>query len=100
MILYNITFIIEQEIEAEWLKWIKNIFVPEALSNNLLVSSRVLKVLNSPNEDATYCLQFIIDDMKKYNTFLASFERGLHDMHTEQFKNRAVLFSSAMEYIN
>lgn len=100
MILYNITFIIEQEAEAEWLKWIKNIFVPEALSNNLLVSSRVLKVLNSPNEGVTYCLQFIIDDMKKYDTFLAGFEPGLLGMHTEQFKNRAVFFSSAMEYIN
>ena len=100
MILFNITVIIEEEIEAEWLKWIKNVFVPDALSSNLLVSNRLLKVLNSPNEGITYCLQFIADDLKNYTEFANKHSSALLNTHTEQFKNKAVSFSSIMEFIN
>lgn len=100
MILYNITVIIEQEIEAEWLTWISGIFIPNALSNKLLVSNRLLKVLNSPNEGVTYCLQFIVDNMENYTEFVKRFEPSLLYTHTEQFKNKSVFFSSVMEFIN
>lgn len=100
MILYNITVILEETIEAEWLKWINQFFVPEALSGNLLVSNRILKVLDSPNEGVTYCLQFIADDIAKYNQFKETQSPALLESHTLKFKNQAVSFSTVMEFIN
>lgn len=100
MILYNITVIIEESIETDWLKWINQYFVPEALSSNLLVSSRLLKVLDSPNEGSTFCLQFIADNIQNYNEFKNLHASALLDEHALEFKNKSVFFSSVMEFIN
>jgi len=100
MILYNITIIIEEGIENDWLKWINQNFVPDALSSNLLVSSRLLKVLDSPNEGITYCLQFIADNIQNYNEFKNLHASEILDAHASEFKNKSVFFSSVMEFIN
>lgn len=100
MILYNITVIIEEGIETDWLKWINESFIPDALSSNLLVSSRLLKVLDSPNEGITYCLQFIADNIQNYDEFKNLHAAILLDAHTAEFKNKSVFFSSVMEFIN
>lgn len=100
MILYNITVIIEEGIETDWLKWINESFIPDALSSNLLVSSRLLKVLDSPNEGITYCLQFIADNIENYDEFKNLHAAVLLDAYTAEFKNKSVFFSSVMEFIN
>jgi hypothetical protein len=100
MILYNITVIIEEAIEAEWLTWINEEFIPNALSSNLLVSNRLLKVIDSPNEGVTYCLQFISDSLENYQEFTNTYANNLLSTHTRQFENRSVFFSTAMEFIN
>ena len=100
MILYNITVIIDEGIETEWLKWINETFIPEALSSNLLVSSRVLKVLDSPNEGITYCLQFISDSIENYNEFKDIHAPALLNSHALKFENQFVFFSTIMEFVS
>ncbi len=100
MILYNITVIIEEGIENDWLKWINQSFVPDALSSNLLVSSRLLRVMDSPNEGVTYCLQFIADNIQNYNEFKNLHAAKILDAHALEFQNKSVFFSSVMEFID
>ncbi len=100
MILYNITVIIEEEIETDWLKFINHTFVPDALSSNLLISNRILRVIDSPNEGVTYCLQFIADTLENYNQFKDVYASQLFDAHALKFKDQAVFFSTLMEFIN
>ena len=100
MILYNITVIIDDAIEKEWLHWINTTFVPQAMSSNLLASNRLLKVLESPNEGITYCLQFVADNLKNYNDFKNLHAAALLDEHSIKFKNQSVFFSTIMEFIN
>lgn len=100
MILYNITVIIDDAIEKEWLHWINTNFVPQAMSSNLLASNRLLKVLESPNEGITYCLQFVADTLQNYNDFKSLHASALLDAHSIKFKNQSVFFSTIMEFIN
>jgi hypothetical protein len=50
MILYNVTVILEDEIQADWLHWMKEQHIPEIMDTSCFVSYRMLKVLDSPNE--------------------------------------------------
>ena len=100
MILYNITLIIEDSIDKEWLNWMNNEFIPSAMETNLVVSHRLLKVLDSPNEGITYCLQFVIDDINSYNLFKTNHLPQIMDNHSNQFSNRFVSFSTLMEFIH
>jgi len=100
MILYNITVIIDSSIEALWLKWINQTFLTQASESDLLISNRLLKVLDSPNEGLTYCLQFVAESLQNYTEFKDKYATALLEAHAVEFKNQSVFFSSTMEFIN
>lgn len=98
MLLYNVTVILESSIEDEWLEWIKTVHVPGVMATNCFVSSRILKVLDSPNEGVTYCIQCIADSPGQYDEFKQRFEPVLSATHTQRFLNKFVMFNTLMEF--
>lgn len=99
MVLYNLTIIIDEAINIEWQNWIKTVFIPKISETNLFISHRLLKVLNSPNEGITYCLQFVAENEEKYETFASEHAPSIMELHTQKFRNQCVSFSSLMEYM-
>jgi hypothetical protein len=81
MLLYNVTLIIEEAAENEWLQWMKEIHIPEVLATEKFVSNRLLKVLDSPNEGVTY------------------FAPALQAKLQIKFENRFVAFRTLMEFV-
>ncbi len=100
MVLYNITIIIEENIQESWLSWVKNEHIPAIMSTELFLSNKLLRVLDSPNEGITYCLQFIADDFTKYTNYIKIFGQADALKQQQRFENKFVSFSTVMEYIN
>jgi hypothetical protein len=100
MILYNVTIIMDDEIHDEWLTWMKLKQIPEVMNTGCFVSNRLLKIVDSPNEGVTYCIQYISDSLEKLNEF-----RQIHDHLIQaniplQFNNKLVVFPTVMEFID
>ncbi|HEY0898563.1 MAG TPA: DUF4286 family protein [Sphingobacteriaceae bacterium] len=100
MILYNITIIIDDAIERDWVSYIQGSYIPQIMGTGAFVSNRLLKVLDSPNEGYTYCLQFIAEDLSKYHNFQNDFFAPIQAAHQQQFENKFVSFSTIMEYVD
>ncbi len=100
MILYNITIIIEDSMQEEWLGWMNKNFVDRVMDTELFASSRLLKVLDSPNEGITYCIQFIADNISLYHQFKQDHEPVILEDLSSRFANRFVSFSTLMELID
>jgi hypothetical protein len=100
MVLYNITIIMDEGIQDSWLNWANNNLIPSIMDTNLFVSNRTLKVLDSPNEGITYCIQFIADDLEKYNRYQDEFAPRLASTQPVEFENRCFSFTTIMEFIN
>jgi hypothetical protein len=99
MILYNITVIIDESIHDQWLQWIEAHHIPDILATGMFISSRLLKVLDSPNEGITYCMQFISEDLDKYNQYKDHFSTTLRTEHEKMFEGKFVSFRTLMEFI-
>lgn len=100
MILYNVTVIIDEAIEKEWLYWMQNTHIPQVMATGKFVSNRLLKVLESPNEGITYCSQYIADSLDKYNQYRHDFAPALQAAYPAEFENRFVTFRTIMEYVD
>ena len=100
MIIYNETFVVEGSAEQEWLQWIQQEHIPAAMATGYFTESKILTVLDSPNEGVTYCVQYITDEIVKYNLFKERHLHHLHTRHHQQFENRYVLFNSLMKTID
>lgn len=99
MILYNVTIILEEQIHNNWLKWLKNEHLKEIMSSGFFISYRVLRVLDSPNEGVTYCVQYIADSVEKYNEYIQIHPDQLQTNVPAEFLNKFVVFSTLMEFI-
>jgi hypothetical protein len=99
MILYNVTTILDEGIQQEWLSWMKEQHIPEVMATSCFVSSRMLKVLDSPNEGVTYCVQYIADTMDNYNDYLQKYAPALRSSFPASFADKFVIYRSLMEFI-
>lgn len=100
MLLYNVTLIIEDAAAEEWLNWMQNIHIPEVMETGMFVSSRLLKVLDSPNEGVTYCAQYVAENMETYLNYQEQFAPALQADLNEKFENQFVAFRTLMEYVD
>ena len=99
MLLYNITTIIEEKSASEWLSWVNDVYIPNVMSTEKYISHRILKVVDSPNEGVTYCLQFIAERDKDHQDYQEEFA-PMHDKLAEEtFKGRCVTYRTLMEFL-
>ncbi|QQL49874.1 DUF4286 family protein [Mucilaginibacter ginkgonis] len=100
MIVYNETYLIDEDIHEQWLQWIKANHVPAVLNTGTFSDSKILKVLNSPNEGITYCVQFYTEDPAKYEDFMLYHLNPLSIAHNQAFENRFVVFNTLMQQLD
>lgn len=99
MILYNVTIILEEGIHEEWLNWMQTNHIEDVMNTGCFVSNRMLRVLDSPNEGLTYCIQYVADNIENYNEYQEKFAAKFQSDFPEQFSNKFVAFRSVMEFI-
>lgn len=100
MLLYNITLILDESVADKWLVWMQNIHVPAIIGTELFVSYRLLKVLDSPNEGVTYCVQFVAETDADYQKYKTAFEPRLKAEMNTKFANKIVSFATLMEFLD
>ncbi len=99
MLIYNETYVINPEIAEVWFNWIKANHISSVMATGYFDSFKILTVLNSPNEGATYCLQFNTDQIERYTAFNEQHLEQLHIIHNQHFENQFVLFNSLMQVV-
>jgi len=97
MILYNITYNIETEIESDWLAWMKTIHIPKMMDTGYFSSVRLFKLLNIEDAGTTYSLQFMSDTLEKIQDFLENLAPLLAEEHNSRYKNKHVAFRMVLQ---
>lgn len=100
MLLYNITVIVEDDIADKWVTWIKEDFIAPTMLTGIFISKSLLKVMFSPNEGVTYCIQFTAENLEAVQQFKQVHEPALMAALAAQFGNKALSFTSLMEKID
>jgi hypothetical protein len=94
MYLYNISIIVDNDRHEILIKWLKDNWL-----NTLPAQAKFLKLLDSPHEGHTYCVQLIFENPSEIPTFqqekLVILQSHIATNHLE----KAFLFDSTMKYI-
>ncbi|MCJ0741229.1 DUF4286 family protein [Pedobacter montanisoli] len=99
MYLYNITVIVETDSAFDFLQWVNANFVDKIMQTECFVSNRFLKIVDSPNDGVSYCLQFIAETLENYSDFKENHEQTLLAQLYTQFDQKLVTFSTLMEFL-
>ena len=99
MILYNVTVKIENNSHDDWLKWMKEIHIPDVLNTGLFVDHKICKILHDDPEGETYAFQYYCKDMDTFQKYQKEFAPKLQADHQERYKNKYVAFRTLMEVL-
>ncbi len=100
MILYNVTFGIDKEIEPEWVLWMKQTHIPDVLSTGAFTGHKFYKVLSHEVEGSvSYCIQYFTPSIVQFNQYLERFASKFQEQHRQLFKDRHVAFNTLLEEV-
>lgn len=99
MIIYNVTVILDEDIHAEWLNWMQNVHLQDVMDTKCFIANRILKVIDSPNEGVTYCIQYTAETIGKYREYQTKFAPTLQAAFPKHFANKFVIYRTIMESV-
>ncbi|SDK65212.1 protein of unknown function [Catalinimonas alkaloidigena] len=98
MILYNVTYNVDESIEQEWLAWLKASYLPAVLSTGLFHDSAVYLLHGAyASEGVTYSVQLFAESFDKVNVFEQLYAARFQQEHEAHFGGQFVQFQTLME---
>ena len=98
-IIYNTSFILQEEIERQWIAFIRENYISVLTRHALCEDVIFTKVSIDQPEGKTYSLQIIFQDEKQQIHFLDHWLPEIENKILRQFPNQYVYFSSVLTEI-
>ncbi|MBX7093671.1 MAG: DUF4286 family protein [Flavobacteriales bacterium] len=100
MILYNVTVNIDHDVEQEWLKWMKEVHIPDVLRTGMFIENKICKILAESEGGTSYSVQYLCKDMPTFQQYEETFAPALRAEHTEKYKGKFVAFRTLLEVVH
>lgn len=100
MYLYNITYKVENDAAEMWLNWMQLVHVSKVVQAGNFLGHRICKLMGVDESDGiTYAVQYMVPDVKTYNTYQKNFAKVLGRELLEKFPNQYVEFSTVLKIL-
>ena len=100
MILYNVTVNIDHEVEEDWLRWMKEVHIPEVMATGLFLENRMFKVLADDDGGTTYAIQYSCATMADYEEYRDVHAARLQAETQRYYGGRFVAFRTLLEAVH
>ncbi len=100
MYIYNITFNIDNEIEKDWLQYIKETFIPKMLRSGLLQNAITSKIMVDEAQGNSFSIQFQAANKDDLDRFIQNeLYPILNELHLK-FSPKMVYFATELDVID
>ena len=100
MIIYNVTISLDDNIEADWLQWMKTKHIPDVLATGFFIDHRLLQLTEpEPEEGKTYCIQYRLANMENYEQYKALHAPALQAEYKERYEGKFFAFRTLLKEI-
>ena len=100
MFVYNVTVNISDDAHAEWLKYMKEVHVPDVMKTGCFVDRNILKVLYVEDEGHTYSIQYKFLEMVDLEKYQKQFAPALQEEHKKKFDGKFVAFRTILQMMD
>ncbi|MEQ9262307.1 MAG: DUF4286 family protein [Owenweeksia sp.] len=97
MYIYNVTVNIDDSVHDEWLKWMKEIHVPDVMNTGMFLSNKILQVMIEEESGTTYSIQYEVKDMETLMLYQEMYAPKLQKEHIDKFRDKFVSFRTVLK---
>jgi hypothetical protein len=99
MIIYNVTVNVENDVREEWLKWMKEVHIPDVMATGCFLENKICKVLVNEEQGTTYSVQYTAQDMKILEDYQRLHAPRLQKEHNDKYAAKCVAFRTLLEIV-
>ncbi|MBA3899231.1 MAG: DUF4286 family protein [Bacteroidetes bacterium] len=99
MIIYNVTVNIENDVREEWIKWMKEVHIPNVMKTGLFMEYKMARVMVEEEAGTTYSIQYTSASMADLEIYLEKHAPKLKQEVPEKYAGKFVAFRTLLEVI-
>lgn len=100
MFIYNTTIKIDNDIEDEWLTWVKEVYIPQAVHTHSFYDHRFFKLLDQDErEGKTFIIQFYSSDKQSCDDYRGNQAIIFEKMMANKWGDKYIAFQSLLESV-
>ncbi|MCI5057966.1 MAG: DUF4286 family protein [Flavobacteriales bacterium] len=99
MIVYNVTVKIDKSVHDDWLKWMKEVHIPDVMSTGYFLENNMFKIMVDDEDGVNYSIQYTCSNMEDLMEYQEKHAPALQNEHTERYKNKYVAFRTLLEKV-
>jgi hypothetical protein len=100
MLIYNVTYLVPEEISEKWLMWMKVDHIPKIMETNLFEKNTLLQLINVDEQDGiTFAFQLFILSELEFNEYEKIFAPDLHLNSKKAWGEQILSFSTLMRIV-
>ena len=96
MIIYNVTINIENDVQEEWLKWMREQHVPDVMATGLFTEFKICRLLHEEEQGTTYSFQYTCAALSAYEKYKAEHAPRLQAEVKKRYEGKFVAFRSLL----
>lgn len=101
MIIYNITFHVENEVLEEGVQYLKKEYIPKAAASGFLHTPRLRRVMQAEEEEGcSFAVQFQVKNVETLRCWLQNEGNALHKELVTRFGSKVAGFTTLLEEID
>ena len=100
MIIYNITTKVHHSIDAAWLQWQREKYIPEIMSTGLFTDYKFFRLLEQDDSEGnTYAVQYNASKAENYQQYIQLYATLIRKKAQEKWGDAIISFHSVLEVI-
>jgi hypothetical protein len=99
MILYNVTVSIDETIHLDWLKWMREVHIPDVMSTGLFVESRISRIHTQENDGLSYAITYLTNSFDDLENYQQNHAPRLQQDHSTRYAGKFAAFRTYLELI-
>lgn len=100
MILYNVTINIDHDVHDEWLKWMKEVHIPDVMNTGLFVENKICRIYAEEDGGKSYSIQYFAKNWDDYNRYQNEFAPQLQEEHITKYQGKFAAFRTILKVIH
>ena len=99
MIIYNVTVNIDDSVRDEWMKWMKEVHIPDVMATGYFLENKFCKIMVEEDQGSSYSIQYRCANMTDLQEYQREHAPRLQKEHRDRYEGKFVAFRTLLEEI-
>lgn len=99
MILYNVTVSIDPAVHLDWVKWMREVHIPDVLKTGCFSDCRLSRINGEEEGGMTFSVMYFSPSQELYDQYQEEFAPALQAKHAQRYNGQFAAFRTILNVI-